>query len=86
MFIHHRRFATQDTLNRGLICSPFTENSEEPLAIVYRSENEKEDVNTEGGDYCIIGVDHNSGGADLDTSYQLTLLKSKYKFVIIPDT
>jgi len=43
-----------------------------PTKIVYSTGNEEDDVNTTGADYCIMGADHNTGGADLDTSYQLS--------------
>ena len=38
---------------------------------MYRAENEEDDLDTAGDDYCIKVADHNTGG-DLDISYQLS--------------
>ena len=42
--------------------------------IVYSTGNEEDDVKTAaaGVDYCIMEGDHDTGGADLDTSYQIS--------------
>jgi len=56
-----------------LAAAPLQKIPKDPLAttIVYRAENEEDDLDTAGGDYCIMAADHSTGG-DLDTSYQLS--------------
>lgn len=57
-----------------LAAAPLQKIPKEPVAtkIVYMAENEEDDLDTAGADYCIMEDDHNTGDADLDTSYQLS--------------